>query len=52
MTDYHGNPMLMTSKLKNLYKVKGWYSKAVDALALDAECLFNTDSLYAAEKKT
>lgn len=47
MTDYHGNPMLMNSRMKNKYKAKGWYSKAVDAIALDAECLFNTDALYA-----
>ncbi len=47
MTDYYGNPMLMNSRLKNLYKAKKFYSKEVDALALDAECLFNTDTLYA-----
>ncbi|MDR3351040.1 MAG: hypothetical protein LBN98_05300 [Prevotellaceae bacterium] len=46
MTDWKGNPMLMNSLIKDVYKRKGYYSKKVDALALDKECLWNTDNLY------
>jgi phage-related protein len=46
MTDWRGNPLLMTSYLKDQYKRKGYYSKQVDAMSLDRECIWNTDSLY------
>jgi hypothetical protein len=39
--------MLMTSVLKDTMKRKGWYAKEVDFIALNKECLWNTDSLYA-----
>ena len=45
MTDFRGNPMLMTSAMKDTFKRKGWYSKQVDAIALDKECIWNTDNL-------
>jgi hypothetical protein len=47
MTDWKGDPMMMTSALKDNMKRKGWYSKEVDFMALNKECLWNTDSLYA-----
>jgi hypothetical protein len=46
MTDWKGNPMLMNSLIKDTYKRKGYYSKKVDAIALDKECIWNTDNLY------
>jgi hypothetical protein len=46
MTDWRGSPMLMTSYLKDQYKRKGYYSRRVDAQALDRECIWNTDALY------
>ncbi|MDR0581606.1 MAG: hypothetical protein LBG31_01450 [Prevotellaceae bacterium] len=46
VTDWKGNPMLMNSLIKDGYKRKGYYSKKVDAIALDKECLWNTDNLY------
>jgi hypothetical protein len=47
MTDWKGDPMMMTSALKDNMKRKGWYSKEVDFMALNKECIWNTDNLYA-----
>jgi hypothetical protein len=47
MTDWKGDPMLVTSAIKDTLKHKGWYSKEVDFIALNKECLWNTDNLYA-----
>ncbi|MDR3132807.1 MAG: hypothetical protein LBU42_02135 [Prevotellaceae bacterium] len=46
MTDWKGDPMMMTSALKDELKRKGWYTKRVDAMALDRECVWNTDNIY------
>jgi hypothetical protein len=46
MTDWKGDPMMMTSALKDELKRKGWYTKRVDAMALDRECVWDTDNIY------
>ncbi|MDR0618890.1 MAG: hypothetical protein LBG17_03205 [Bacteroidales bacterium] len=46
MTDYKGFPMMMSKVLKDNYKAKGWYSRAVGSYELDRECLWSTDDLY------
>jgi hypothetical protein len=47
MTDWKGDPMLVTSAIKDTMKKKGWYAKEVDFMALNKECIWNTDNLYA-----
>jgi hypothetical protein len=47
MTDWKGDPMMVTSVIKDTMKKKGWYSKEVDFMALNKECIWNTDNLYA-----
>ena len=46
MTDWKGDPMMVTSAIKDTMKRKGWYSKEVDFMALNKECIWNTDNLY------
>jgi len=46
MTDDMGNPIAMTSAYKDELKRKGWYSKQVDFMTLNKECLWSTDNLY------
>jgi hypothetical protein len=47
MTDWKGDPMMVTSAIKDAMKRKGWYAKEVDFMALNKECIWNTDNLYA-----